>query len=218
MKAFVSWSAGKESCLSLFKLQKKIKISCLFNMISEDGKHSRSHNLDKRLIQLQAKAIGIALIQRQSSWQTYEEVFKKTILELKAKGITTGIFGDIDTQAHRDWAERICRQSRIKALLPLWQKKRQELVHEFIDAGFKAIVVVTNKNYLGPEWLGRNIDRDFVADLKTKTDIDVAGERGEYHTFVYAGPIFKRAVKFDLAGTTQKDGYCFLEIIPQKDT
>lgn len=212
MKAFVSWSSGKESCLSLFRMQKELDVKYLFNMIDEDGKHSRSHRLDKKLIQLQAEALGIPLIQQSSTWQSYEDVFKRTVAKFKNEGIAAGVFGDIDIQQHRDWVENVCAHVDIKSILPLWQEKREKLVREFIDAGFKAVVVVVNEKYLGKEWLGRIIDESFISDLKSLPEVDIAGEKGEYHTFVYEGPNFKNPVAFSEGQKVYNNGYWFLDL------
>ena len=213
MKAFVSWSSGKESCLSLFRMQKELDVKYLFNMIDEDGKHSRSHRLDKKLIQLQAEALGIPLIQQSSTWQSYEDVFKQTVTTLKDKGIAAGIFGDIDLQQHKDWVENVCAHVGIKSILPLWQEEREKLVREFIDAGFKAVVVVVNKKYLGKEWLGRIIDESFISDLKSLPEVDVAGEKGEYHTFVFDGPNFKNPAAFSEGEKVYNNGYWFFDLL-----
>ena len=212
MKAFVSWSSGKESCLSLFRMQKELDIKYLFNMVSEDGKHSRSHRMDKKLIQMQAEALGIPLIQQSSTWQSYEDVFKTAMIKLKEEGIITGVFGDIDMQSHRDWVEKVCAHAGIGSILPLWQEEREKLVREFIGEGFKAVVVVVNEKYLGKEWLGRIIDESFIADLKFLPEVDVAGEKGEYHTFVFDGPNFKKPVEFSEKQKIYNDGYWFLEL------
>lgn len=181
-------------------------------MISEDGKHSRTHGINVNLLKLQSKAIGIPIIQRRSSWETYEKEFKKTIYYLKTKGVGTGIFGDIDLQEHRDWVEKVCKETGIKPVLPLWKAKREELLNEFINAGFKAIVVSVNANFLGPEWLGREINEDFVVNLKSLGNIDLSGEAGEYHTFVFDGPVFKKPVEFTWGKKVLKEKHWFLQL------
>ena len=105
MKAFVSWSGGKESSLSCYRAMqsKGIRIRCLLNMISGDAKRSHSHGLKASILRAQSEAMGTPIMQRRTTWKSYEGVFKKAILELKEQGITTGIFGDIDIQEHRDW-------------------------------------------------------------------------------------------------------------------
>ncbi|MBT9150004.1 MAG: hypothetical protein DDT40_00170 [candidate division WS2 bacterium] len=214
IKAFCCWSGGKESSLSFYKARKSgINSTYLLNMVSEDGEYSRSHGIYSDLLRLQAEAIGIPILQRRTTWEDYEEVFKEAVSYLKQERIQAGIFGDIDLQEHRDWVERVCKESNIKSKLPLWKWKREELLEEFIQIGFKAVVVATQSDSLSKEWLGREIDEEFVADLK-EMKVDLCGERGEYHTFVYDGPIFSRPVRFMLGKKIRRDKNHFLELIP----
>lgn len=214
-KAFCCWSGGKESVLSFYKAERAgIRITHLLNMISEDGKHSRSHGLNPRLLKLQGLALQVSILQRRTAWVNYEEEFKKAILELKEKGIGAGVFGDIDLQEHRDWIERVCEETGVEPVLPLWGRRREGLLQEFIDAGFEAILVVVDSKFLGKEWLGRRIDKKFVSDLEKMSHIDLCGEKGEYHTFVYDGPIFQSSIGFTVGERILKDNYWFLELIP----
>ena len=214
-KAFVSWSGGKETSLSCYKAMqsKDIEITYLLNMVSSNGKHSRSHRVNSSLLQLQAEAIGIPIIQRRTTWKAYEGEFKKATLGFKKEGITVGVFGDIDIQEHRDWVERVCKDVGIVPLLPLWKERREKLLKEFIDLGFKAIIVATQANLLGKEWLARQINKKFIKDLRVLVNVDLCGEKGEYHTFVYDGPIFKKAVEFSFGNKAQKNGHWFLKLI-----
>jgi len=215
MKAFVSWSGGKETSLACYRaMQKGFEIRCLLNMVSEDGEYSRSHGIGADLLRAQAEAIGSPIVQRKTTWNTYEEEFKKAALDLKKEGIEAGVFGDIDVQEHRDWVERVCNEVGINALLPLWKGERVELLKEFIQTGFKAIIVATNSDFLGKEWLGREINGEFIEGLKAIGDVDLCGERGEYHTFVYDGPIFKKSVEFIIGKKVLKDKHWFLELLP----
>lgn len=214
IKAFCCWSGGKESALSLYKLRKSgINIFYLVNMVSVDGKRSRSHGVSSDLLTLQAEAMGVPIIQRKTTWQSYEREFKKAVLKLKKEGVEKGVFGDIDLREHRDWVKRVCNEIDIKPILPLWKLKREELLKEFIRVGFKAVVVTTQANLLSKEWLGRKIDERFITDLKALGNIDLCGEKGEYHTFVFDGPIFKNPIKFIAGGKIFKDKHWFLEII-----
>jgi diphthine-ammonia ligase len=210
-KAFVSWSGGKESCLSLYKTMKDYHISHLVTMIAENGKYSRSHGLTVNTLTAQAKALGLPIRMQKTTWDTYEDEFKKTVAALDC---THGIFGDIDLQAHRDWVERICAETGKVPILPLWQEKRKDLVNTFVDEGFKAVIVTVNTKYMGKEWLGRIIDHDFIRDLEAFGGVDIAGEKGEYHTFVFDGPVFAKPVEFSMGKITPVDEYFFLEIIP----
>lgn len=214
MKAFISWSGGKETSLSCYKVMRNenIKVTCLLNMVSEDGRYSRSHGVSVELLKAQAEAMGIPIVQRKTTWQTYEDKFKKTVSDLKREGIEAGVFGDIDFQEHRDWVERVCKEIGIKPILPLWKEKREKVLKEFIKAGFKAIVVATNAQFLGREWLGRRINKDVITELKACGNVDLCGEKGEYHTFVYDGPIFKKPLYFASGEKVLKNKRWFLEL------
>jgi uncharacterized protein (TIGR00290 family) len=214
VKAFVSWSGGKETLLSCFRAMKdtELEIVYLLNMVSDNGRYSRSHGISSGLMRLQAEAIGIPITQIKTSWGDYEQNFKKAVLNLKQKGIEAGIFGDIDLQEHRDWIERVCGQLEIQPVLPLWKEKREELLEELIGAGFAAIVIATRADFLGEEWLGSRINRKFVDEIKQRDDIDLCGEKGEYHTFVYDGPIFKKRINIGRTTKVKRDSHWFLDI------
>ncbi len=181
-------------------------------MTSEDGKRSRSHGVISEIIKLQAEAMGISILQRKTRWESYEEEFKETIFDLKRKGIQAGVFGDIDLEEHRDWIERVCKKMEIQPILPLWGMERKGLLLEFIEKGFQAIVVAIDSDFLDPTWLGRKIDEKFLSNLEQVKGIDLCGEHGEYHTFVYDGPIFKRPVRFIIGKQSFNGKYGFLEL------
>jgi len=214
LKAFISWSGGKETSLAFYRVIKKedIKIGYLLNMISSDGKDSCSHGVSAKLLKAQAEAMQIPIVQRKTTWKRYEEEFKKAVSDLKRKGVGAGVFGDIDLQEHRCWVERVCQDLGITSILPLWKEEREKLLEEFIQAGFRAKVCAINACFLDEEWLGREIDKKFIEDLKTLGNIDLCGERGEYHTFVYDGPIFKKSVKFILGRKVLEGKHYFLEL------
>lgn len=217
-KAFCCWSGGKESALSFYRAKNSgYDIYCLLNMISEEGNHSRTHGIDSCWLRFQSESIGLPIIQRRASWQNYEREFKKAISELRKKDIGAGIFGDIDMQHHRDWVERVCKESGIEPVLPLWLQPREELLNEFIQAGFKTIVVATQSAFLGSEWLGREINNEFIKALKELGTVDLCGEKGEFHTFVYDGPIFKRPVEFISGKEILRDKNWFLQFKLRKE-
>lgn len=213
MKVFISWSGGKESSLAYWKVIKRdFEVKYLLNMVSEDGKYSCSHGINSHLLRKQAEAMKIPIMQVKTTWKSYEKNFKKAVLKIKEEGIEAGVFGDIDIREHRDWIERVCKELKIKAIFPLWKKKRENLLKKFIDVGFKAIVISIDVNCLGKELLGERINKEFIQKIKTIKDIDLCGERGEYHTFVYGGPIFKKPLKFVIGRKVLKHKRWFLEI------
>jgi len=212
-RVFVSWSGGKESVLALFRAKNQgADIRFLLNMANTTGKVSRSHGIPAALMQEQADALGIPLVQGKASWNSYEQEFKKALSKFKEKRIEAGVFGDIDLDAHREWVERVCSECSLTAYLPLWQGSREELMSEFIGSGFRAVVVVVNTDYLGREWLGREIDESFVDGIKKLGNVDICGEKGEFHTFVYDGPSFKEPVRFTFGKRISTKNYSFLEL------
>jgi uncharacterized protein (TIGR00290 family) len=215
-KYAASWSGGKDSCFALWKaISQGLKVSYLLNFINEDSTRAMSHGLDHRLIGLQAKAVGLPMLQQKVTWGTYEDGFKTALNELKLKGITGLITGDIYLQEHKDWIDRVCGESRVRALLPLWGMDSAGLLTDFIETGFKAIVVSVKAEIFGKEWLGRQVDSKLAAELKaltTKSKIDVCGEAGEFHTFVYDGPLFKKPIRIGKSIPIARDSHWTLDI------
>ena len=209
MKVFTSWSGGKESALATYKaISQGYQVSYLVNFISEDGERSRSHGIKASVLALQAQAIGIPLIQVRTSWENYEENFKKIVRELKVKGVQGGVFGDVDLEEHREWIERVCGELEIEPLLPLWGIEPEELLAQFRESGFKAIVVATR---LDKSLLDKNLDEAFLDELR-KYGCHPCGESGEYHTFITGGPIFKKLLKVSQGKRERRDNVWFLEV------
>ncbi len=215
-EAFVSWSGGKDSCLACYRaIVSGINVRYLLNMITEDGQWSRSHGLSTELLRVQAKALGIPLVQKQTTKASYETDFKNTLLAFQQGGITEGVFGDIDFNEHRQWIDRVCSAGGLTPLFPLWEQDQEEILKDFIRSGFESVVVATRADLLGEEWLGRKVDAAFLTDLKElgKTrSITLCGEAGEYHTFVINGPLFSRRIEIQEASKELKDGHWFFRI------
>jgi len=218
VKAFASWSGGKDGCLALYRAkQAGMEIRFLINMVSEDGERSCSHGIRAAVIKSQAEALGITIVQKPTTSDTYETVFTNTLKELKQKGIEAGVFGDIDFNAHREWIERICAAAEITPRLPLWQEDQTKLLEEFIDAGFKSVVVAVKADLLGKEILGRTIDRKFIKYLAgLGKNITPCGEAGEYHTLAIDGPIFKKRLEITESEKVSRGEHHFLEILKTK--
>ncbi|HMN45966.1 MAG TPA: diphthine--ammonia ligase [Povalibacter sp.] len=197
--AVCSFSGGKDSCLALWLARRQgYQVRTLLTMFEETGVRSRSHAISRPLMERQATALGCELIVRTATWKDYEAVFIATLRELHASGHRSAIFGDIDLQAHRDWEEKVCAAADMRAVLPLWQNDRLQLVDEVLAAGFRAVVVCTDSRYLDDSFCGRPYDARFVADLPA--DVDACGENGEFHTFVYNGPCFNEPVPVRVDG------------------
>jgi uncharacterized protein (TIGR00290 family) len=209
VKVFSSWSGGKECALATYKaISQDHEVRYLLNFVTEDGQRSRSHGIKASVVALQAEAIGIPLIQVKTSWENYEENFKKAVGELRNKGIEGGVFGDIDIEEHRDWVERVCSKVGIKALSPLWRIKPEELIEELFKLKFKATIVATR---LDENFLGKVLDKALVRQI-SKLGSHPCGENGEYHTFVTDGPIFKQALKITRGESKKIDDVWFWDI------
>jgi uncharacterized protein (TIGR00290 family) len=197
VKAFFSWSGGKDSMLALHRaLDAGDDVQALLAMFDETGERSRSHAIPAHLMQAQADALGIPLVTRRASWQTYEAVFVEQLRVFASQGATRGLFGDIDLQPHRDWEEKVCAAAGLEAVLPLWREPRRALVDELLALGYRARVACVDARFLDASFCGREFDARFIADLPP--GIDACGENGEFHTFVFDGPRFARAVPHEV--------------------
>lgn len=213
MSYIASWSGGKDSCFAFYNaILEGYDVSYFVNFISKEYKRVSFHGTEARLIQLQAEAVGIPLLQKETTWKGYEEEFKEAVKSLIPKGIKGMVFGDIYLQEHKDWVERVCKELGIEAVEPLWGKDSEKILLDFIDSGFEAIIVSARADLFGEEWMGRKVDREFLKYLK-RNGIEACGENGEYHTLVINGPIFKKKIKIDKSKPILRDNYWFLDTL-----
>jgi len=210
MKVVASWSGGKESCFACYKaMLDGFEVSHLLNFVSKEEK-CMSHGLDAQLMVAQSKAIGIPILQREITWDTYEDGFKAAVMDLKQMGIKGAVFGDIDVQDHKEWVNRVCSEVGIIPMEPLWGLSPEQILTDFINEGFEAIVVNVKADLFDEEWLGRKVDEKFLEDLselQKNHNFHICGEFGEYHTLVTDGPIFKKRIKILDSKRVLKEGY-----------
>ena len=193
--SFVSWSGGKDSCLALWRSQQSgFKVTHLLTALEETGSRVRSHGVSVQLMRAQAAALKLDIEFLSASWKEYEYQFIEKLTFLKSLGIQSGIFGDIDLIAHREWEEKVCGAAGIAACLPLWNEDRLSLVSEFFHAGFKARVSCVDGRFLDDTFGGCEFDQSFIDRLPA--GVDACGENGEFHTFVYDGPNFINPVQW----------------------
>jgi uncharacterized protein (TIGR00290 family) len=211
---FASWSGGKDCCLSLYRaINGGLDVRYLANMISAEGLRSRSHGMRAAVIKLQAEALGIPIIQQPTEDDSYRERFIEMLTRFREEGLTGGVFGDIDFNEHRTWIEDVCLETGMTAYLPLWQEDQGALLNEFIEAGFKSVIVAVRKDMLGTEFLGRTIDHAFVKEIESlNRGITPCGEASEYHSLVVDGPIFRERVDITGSHIETRDKHHFLEI------
>lgn len=204
-----SWSGGKDSCLSCYKaIQQGHQVKYLLNFISYEYKRCCFHGIERKLMQIQSDSIGIPIVQREvtSDMQEYEKEFKSAVRELKQMGIKGMVFGDIYLEEHKEWIDRVCHDLDIIPIQPLWKLEPESLLTEFINSGFKAVVVSAKADLFDSSFVGRVIDKDFLVELKQR-EICPCGENGEFHTFVVDGPIFKRKIEILESEPVLKEGF-----------
>lgn len=189
-------------------MQRGHKIGYLLNFISREYQRCCFHGLEARLLQLQAELIGIPLVQKEVSadMQQYEEEFKQVVSVLQSSGIKEMVFGDVYLEEHKGWLERVCKDLAIRPVEPLWGLAPDKIVEDFIDSGFKAIIVSCQAKTLGEEFIGRTVDRELLKELKLRK-ICPCGENGEFHTFVIDGPIFKKRIEITKSRPLLKEGF-----------
>ena len=201
-KAFFNWSSGKDSALALCKIleQNEYTIETLLTNVNEDFARISMHGLREELLDKQVASIGIPLeklyFPAQVTMDLYSERMREKLSSFKSKGMNYSIFGDIFLEDLKNYRDKKLAEVNLEGVYPLWKKDTKEVIHEFIDLGFKAITVCVNAKLLGKEFVGRIIDKDFINDLPD--NVDVCGENGEFHTFVFDGPIFKNPVDFEI--------------------
>lgn len=219
MQAVVSWSGGKDSCLAYYKaISDGVEISHLLNLISTDAKRSMSHQVAPKLIAEQAAAIGVPVIQKRVTWDTYEQGFKEAISELKAKGVEAIVTGDIDLPEGKEWNDKMGSELGVKFISPLWENEPGQILSDFIDAGFEALVVCVKAEALAERWIGRKINRSFIDELQGISKVHPCGELGEYHTLVIDGPIFRKRIEILDSKPVSRERYWFLDICKYKLT
>jgi uncharacterized protein (TIGR00290 family) len=201
------------SCFACYKaILSGYNISYLLNFISKEYKRVSFHGTEARLIQLQAEAIGIPLLQKETTPNGYEKEFKDAVKSLIPKGVKGMVFGDIYLQEHKDWVERVCKELGIEAIEPLWEKDTEKILLDFIDTGFEAIIVSAKADLFDKEWIGKKVDREFLKYLK-ENNIDICGENGEYHTLVTNGSLFKKKIEIVKSRSIKRDSYWFLDTL-----
>jgi uncharacterized protein (TIGR00290 family) len=208
-RAYMNWSGGKDSSLALHKILRSGNFEVTHLLSSINATHNRisMHGVRRSLIERQAASIGIPLktidLPEEPDMVTYEAAMSAAVGELKSAGCTHSIFGDIFLEDLRVYRENKLRESGVSCVFPLWQHNTLTLVQEFIALGFRAVVVCVNTQYLDQSFCGRIIDESFLGDLPQ--NVDPCGENGEFHSFVFDGPIFGNKVPFAIGETVYKE-------------
>jgi uncharacterized protein (TIGR00290 family) len=199
-KGYMNWSGGKDSSLCLYHILKDPRYTIDRLLTSVNAAHNRvsMHGVRRELLNAQALSLGLPLqtieLPEQPDMQEYEQAMMQNVSALKKEGYTHAVFGDIFLEDLKLYREQKLQEANISCVFPLWKIPTQQLMKEFLHLGFKAIIVCVNEKFLDKSFCGRIIDDYFVRDLPD--NVDVCGENGEFHSFVFDGPVFKYPVSF----------------------
>jgi uncharacterized protein (TIGR00290 family) len=144
---------------------------------------------------------------------TYEQRMKEALEQHFAKGVRRVAFGDIFLEDLRVYREKNLAQVGMTANFPIWKRDTRELAREFVSRGFRAIAVCVDPRVLDASFAGRELDASFFADLPQ--GVDPCGENGEFHSFVFDGPIFKSPIAIRIGEKIVRDGFCFCDLLPE---
>jgi uncharacterized protein (TIGR00290 family) len=201
-KTYFNWSSGKDSALALYKMlqDSEYSIDLLVTTTNKDFQRVSMHGLREELLYKQAESIGIPLqtipFAADVTMDVYSKTMKTAMNSLTDRGFTHGVFGDIFLEDLKTYRDNKLTEADVEGVYPLWKQDTKALLNEFLELGFKAITVCVNAKLLGEEFVGRIIDEQFIKDLPE--NVDVCGENGEFHTFVFDGPIFSKSIDFKI--------------------
>jgi len=215
-----SWSGGKDSVLALYDIldSGSYTIAALLTTITEDYDRISMHGVRTVLLEQQARSLSLPLekvfLTKHSSNEEYEEKMTRVLKYYRKSGIQSVIFGDIFLEDIRKYREDNLSKLNMNAVFPLWKKDTRKLAGQFIDSGFKAVITCVDTKFMDSRFAGRELDNKFLSDLPSS--VDPCGENGEFHSFVYAGPIFDREIS-TIRGeiVLRDDRFSYCDLLPK---
>jgi len=209
----VMWSGGKDSALALTRARARgLEIGALLNFVDAHSGRVRFHATRGHLIAAQAAAAGIPLRQHATTWEGFEDAFRRALSQLRADGFAGVIFGDIHLADVRAWYEERVRDARLEHVEPIWGEPPAALLREFVAGGGRAVLTCCELGKLDEGWLARVIDERFISEIAA-TGVDICGENGEYHSFAFAGPVFREPVAWMPGSTRSEGGFIQLDLL-----
>ncbi len=213
------WSGGKDSAMALHALlrQKEFRVVALLTTVTESYERISMHGVRRELLKRQAESVGLPLhevrIPPQCVNAIYEARMEEALRQHYDQGVRRVAFGDIFLQDLREYRERNLNRVGMTALFPIWKRDTRELARELIAAGFRAITACIDGKVLDRSFAGRLLDDAFFVELPPSAD--PCGENGEFHTFVFDGPIFRRPVPCRAGEVVSRDGFFFCDLLPE---
>jgi len=218
-KVLIAWSGGKDSVLALDELQGRgrYEIAALLTTITQDYDRSSMHGVRRVLIERQAEALGIALekvcISKEATCEEYESKMREVLERYLVFGVSSVVFGDIFLEDVRKYREDNLSKMGMRGIFPIWKADTTELACRFIDSGYKAVVTCVDTSLLDRIFVGSSYDEQFLSELPV--GVDPCGENGEFHSFVYDGPIFGKRILHKRGEVVSRGGhFCYCDLIP----
>ena len=218
-RVLFSWSGGKDSVLALYEIQKtsKYEVLALLTTLTEDYDRISMHGVRRVLLEQQAESIGYPLeevfISRNASNEEYESKMREVLAKYFAAGLSSVVFGDVLLEDVRKYREDNLLKIGMKGIFPIWKRDTTELAHTFLNLGFKAVVTCVDSNVLDKRFAGRIYDEQFLSELPDT--VDPCGENGEFHSFVYDGPIFRERILYTVGDVVLRENrFYFCDLIP----
>lgn len=205
--AFCSWTGGKDSCFACYRAIQEYDVDVLVHMAVRDDTRPEFDAVDE-ILSAQAKEVGIPLIQRRVTWNTYEETYRETLSTLDSD---YGIFGNVEGKDQRGWVDNLCDDLDLTSVYPLWDEDPVELYRDFIKCGFEARIVKIDTECVADQWLGASLDEEFL-DYLLSHDLHPIGEFGEYHTLTVDGPLFEARVPLRITDCTTRDNTLIADV------
>jgi uncharacterized protein (TIGR00290 family) len=216
-KTLVSWSSGKDSAwlVHVLRTMPEIEIGALLTTINEPAQRVAMHAVRTELLEAQADALGVPLwqvpIPSPCSNEEYERAMSAAVARAVAEGFTCAAFGDLFLEDVRKYREERLAGSGLAPLFPLFGADTTKLAREMIAAGLGARLTCVNPNTLDRSFAGREFDAALLADLPAS--VDPCGERGEFHSFAYRGPMFQREIPIENGIVVERDGFVFADLL-----
>ena len=217
-KVLLSWSSGKDSAWTLHALRQMPDVEIVGLLTTLNKTHDRvaMHAVRRELLRAQAAAAGLPLREVDLPWpctnEDYERLMKAACEQAVADGVTHIAFGDLFLEDVRDYRIEKLKGTGLEPIFPLWGRKTPELAREMIAGGLRAYLTCVDPKQLDARFVGREFNADLLADLPAS--IDPCGERGEFHSFVIAGPMFSKLVEVEVGERVERDGFAFADLIP----
>jgi len=216
MKTLVSWSSGKDSAwmLHVLKQDPTIEIGGLLTTMNEQFDRVAMHAVRRRLLEAQADAAGVPLRTVPLPWpctnEAYEERMRAAVAQAVAEGFTHVAFGDLFLEDVRKYREEKLAGSGLTPLFPIWGIPTDQLAMQMVEGGLRSVLTCINPKHLDRSFAGRQFDRALLDDLPA--GVDKCGERGEFHSFAWDGPMFNRPVSIAIGEVVDRDGFVFADV------